>query len=156
MERTLVFLKPDAVMRRLTGEVISRFERKGFRILGLKMKRLDEDVVRRHYSAHEGKDFYEPLVQYIISGPVVAILLEGKNAISVVRRMMGETFGGTAAPGTIRGDLALSNRFNLVHGSDSPEAAEKEIGLFFSPQELVSYPDAAVDWIYDRSGPEPV
>ncbi len=156
MERTLVFLKPDAVSRRLVGEIVSRFERKGFSILGLKLTRLAEDVVRRHYAAHEGKDFYEPLVRYIAGGPVVAIVLEGKNAISVVRGMMGETFGSESAPGTIRGDLALSNRFNLVHGSDSPAAADKEIGLFFGADELVSYPDESLGWIYDRSGPEPV
>ena len=156
MERTLVFLKPDAVSRRLVGEIVSRFERKGFSILGLKLTRLAEDVVRRHYAPHEGKDFYEPLVRYIAGGPVVAMVLEGRNAVSVVRGMMGPTFGGDAPPGTIRGDLALSNRFNLVHGSDSPEAAAKEIGLFFGADELVSYPDESLGWIYDRSGPEPV
>lgn len=156
MERTLVFLKPDAVRRRLVGEVISRFERKGFCVLALKMVQLSEEFVRAHYAIHRGKDFYEPLVQYVISGPVVVMVLEGKRAVDVVRRMMGETFGGESPSGTIRGDLALSDRFNLVHGSDSPEAASREIEAFFAPEELVSYPPEATRWIYDQSGPEPV
>ncbi|NLW49657.1 MAG: nucleoside-diphosphate kinase [Candidatus Brocadiaceae bacterium] len=156
MERTLVFLKPDAVMRGLLGEVIGRIERKGFLIVGMKMLRLSEGFVRRHYGAHEGKEFYEPLVRYTISGPVVAMVLEGKDAVKVVRTMMGRTFGADSPPGTIRGDLALSNRFNLIHGSDSPEAAEREIGAFFAPEEVVSYPPEATAWVYDQSGPTPV
>jgi len=156
MERTLVFLKPDAVYRRLVGRIISRFEERGFNIVGLKIVRLSEQFVREHYAQHEGKEFYEPLVRYTTAGPVVAMVLEGKNAISVVRRMMGETFGVDSPPGTIRGDLALSNRFNLVHGSDGPDAARREIEAFFEPGELVSYPPEATGWIYDQSGPEPV
>jgi nucleoside-diphosphate kinase len=156
METTLVFLKPDAVRRGLVGEVIGRFERKGFLILGLKMMELDEDFVRRHYAAHEGKEFYEPLVRYTVSGPVVAMVLEGKNAVGVVRDMMGKTFGSDSPPGTIRGDLALSNRFNLIHGSDSPEAARREVAAFFRPDELVRCPAEATRWIYDQSGAEPV
>jgi len=156
MERTLVFLKPDAVRRGLVGEVLGRFERKGFCVVGLKMVQLTEAFAREHYAAHRGKDFYEPLVRYVTSGPTVAAVLEGKNAVSVVRRMLGEAFGSQSPPGTIRGDLALSNRFNLVHGSDSAEAAEREIEAFFRPDELVSYPQEATRWIYDQSGPEPV
>jgi nucleoside-diphosphate kinase len=156
MERTLVFLKPDAVRRRLVGEIIGRFERKGFSLIGLKMIHLSEEFVREHYGAHEGKDFYEPLIRYVADGPVVALVLEGRNAVSVVRRMLGETFGSDSAPGTIRGDLALSNRFNLVHGSDTPEAARREIEKFFEPEELIDYPPEATRWIYDQSGPEPV
>ena len=156
MERTLVFLKPDAVMRGLVGELIGRFERKGFLVVGMKMVRLSEEFVRAHYAAHEGKEFYEPLVRYSVSGPVVAMVLEGRNAVSVVRRMMGETFGADSPPGTIRGDMALSNRFNLIHGSDSAEAARREIGAFFGPGELVAYPPEATRWIYDHSGPKPV
>ncbi len=152
MERTFVFLKPDAVNRRLVGEILSRIERKGFSIVGMKVTCLDEATVRRHYAAHEGKDFYEPLVRYVLSGPIVALVLEGKNAVSVMRKMMGETFGSASPPGTIRGDMALSNRFNLIHGSDSPEAAEREIGIFFKPEELVEYGPAFTDWIYDQSG----
>jgi nucleoside-diphosphate kinase len=156
MERTLVFLKPDAVRRGLIGEVLGRFERKGFCIVGLKMIQLTEQFVREHYAAHRGKDFYEPLVRYVTSGPTVAAVLEGKDAVSVVRRMLGETFGSQSPPGTIRGDLALSNRFNLVHGSDSREAARREVEAFFDPGELVSYPQEATRWIYDQAGPEPV
>ncbi len=155
-ERTLVFLKPDAVRRRLVGRIITRFEQKGFNIIGLKMLRLSEEFVRRHYGVHQGKEFYEPLVRYVNSGPVVAIALEGKNAVEVVRRMMGETFGSESEPGSIRGDFALSNRFNLVHGSDSPETAREELDKFFSPEELLEYPEDATRWIYDQSGPEPV
>jgi nucleoside-diphosphate kinase len=156
MERTLVFLKPDAVMRGFVGEVVSRFERRGFLLCGLKLTQLSEATVRHHYAAHEGKDFYEPLVQYVLSGPIVAMVLEGKNAVAVVRDMMGRTFGSDSPPGTIRGDLALSNRFNLVHGSDSPEAAEREISTFFRPDELVEYPRDKMRWIYDWTGEEPV
>jgi nucleoside-diphosphate kinase len=156
MERTLVFMKPDAVARGFVGEIIARFERKGFLIAGLKMMQLSEERVRAHYAAHEGKDFYEPLVQYVISGPVVAVVLEGRNAVAVVRDMMGRTFGSDSPAGTIRGDFALSNRFNLVHGSDSPEAAEQEICAFFGPGELVEYPQQATRWVYDWCGAEPV
>ncbi|MCK4283112.1 MAG: nucleoside-diphosphate kinase [Candidatus Brocadiae bacterium] len=156
MERTLVFLKPDAVRRALVGDIILRFERKGFSIVGLKMVQLSEEFVRGHYAQHRGKDFYEPLVRYVVSGPVVAMVLEGKNAVSVVRKMMGETFGCDSAPGTIRGDLALSNRFNLIHGSDTVETAEREVRAFFSEDELVRYDEDATRWIYDQSASEPV
>jgi nucleoside-diphosphate kinase len=156
MERTLVFLKPDAVSRRLVGEIIARFERKGFSIVGMKMVQLDDQFARSHYAAHKGKPFYEPLVAYATSGPVVAMVLEGKNAVTVARAMLGETFGCDAASGTIRGDYALSNRFNLIHGSDSASTAREEIERFFRPEELVAYPAQATRWIYDQSGPEPV
>ena len=131
LERTLVFLKPDALKRRLAGEIIARFERKGFVIIGMKLQRISEDFARSHYAAHEGKDFYEPLVRYTTCGPCLAMVIEGKNAIQVVRCMMGETFGCDSLPGTIRGDFALSNRYNLIHGSDSPQAAKEEIKRFF-------------------------
>ena len=156
MERTLVIVKPDALVRGLMGEIIARFERKGFRIIGMKMMRLTEEFVREHYAAHRGKPFYEPLVAYLVSGPVAAMVLEGKGAVAVVRKMMGETFGADSLPGTIRGDMALSNRFNLVHGSDSPEAAAREITAFFAADELFAGPEEATRWVYDWSGPEPV
>ena len=156
MQRTLVFLKPDAVQRRLIGEIIRRIELKGFRILGLKMMSLPEQFVRAHYAAHQGKDFYEPLVAYTVSGPVVAMVLEGKNAVRVAREMMGKTFGSESPPGTIRGDFALSNRYNLIHGSDGPDSAEEEIARFFRPDELVSHPEGGLRWIYDMTGVEPV
>jgi nucleoside-diphosphate kinase len=156
MERTLVFLKPDAVQRELVGEIISRLERKGFKIVGLKMMRLSEEFVRAHYAMHEGKDFYEPLVRYTVSGPIVAMVLEGKSAVSVVREMMGRTFGSDSPPGTIRGDFALSNRYNLIHGSDSVERAEEEIRRFFKDEELLAVSEEDLRWIYDMTGTEPV
>jgi nucleoside-diphosphate kinase len=156
LERTLVFLKPDAVARRLTGEVIARFERKGFSIVAMKMLQLSEEFVRAHYAAHEGKDFYDGLINYTMSGPIVVMVLEGKNAVPVVRGMMGETFGCDSPPGSIRGDYALSNRFNLIHGSDSSVAAREEIARFFGDEDLFSYPAAATRWIYDQSGPDPI
>lgn len=157
MERTLVLIKPDAVHRRLVGRIIARFEHKGLKLVALKMLRIDEPLARRHYAAHEGKPFYEPLVRFITSGPTVALVLEGKRAIEVVRKMMGATFGPDAQPGTIRGDLAISNRFNLVHGSDSQETAEAEIALFFRPDELLDWEPADIEEIYDFSeGGEPV
>ncbi len=156
MEHTLVFLKPDAVRRALVGDILARFERKGFCIVGLKLVQLSEEFARRHYAAHRGKAFYEPLIRYVVSGPIVAMVLEGKNAVSVVRKMMGETFGCDSPGGTIRGDYALSHRFNLIHGSDTPEAAEREIKAFFRPEELVTYPPEATRWVYDQGGPEPV
>jgi len=156
MERTLIILKPDAVQRRLIGEVIQRFEQKGFKIAGLKMMRISESLARRHYAPHEGKDFYEPLVAFMTGAPVVVLLLEGKNAIEIARRMMGKTFGSEADPGTIRGDFGLSNRFNLIHGSDSPEAAERETELFFAPEDIMDYEAADASWVYDLTGPTPV
>lgn len=156
MEKTLLIIKPDAVQRRFVGEIIGRFERKGFQIIGLKMMRFPESLMRRHYAAHEGKPFYEPLVRYMSGGPVVVMAVRAKGAIRIARKMMGSTFGCDAEPGTIRGDLAVSNRFNLVHGSDSPEAAEKEIALFFKPGEVLETPDSQEGWIYDLSTGERV
>jgi len=157
MERTLVLIKPDGVHRRLVGRIIARLEQKGLKLVGLKMLRVDEPLARRHYAAHEGKPFYEPLVRFITGGPTVALVLEGKRAIEVVRKIMGATFGPEAQPGTIRGDLAISNRFNLVHGSDSPQTAEAEIALFFRPEELLEWQPVDLEMIYDFSeGGEPV
>jgi len=155
-QRTLVFLKPDAVQRRLVGRIVARIEEKGFQIVGMKLVHLTEEFARRHYAAHKGKDFYEPLVRYTVSGPVVAMVLEGKNAVEVMRKMMGSTFGSDSPPGTLRGDFALSNRYNLIHGSDSPQSAEQEIARFFRPEELMSHPAEALRWIYDMTGAEAV
>ena len=156
IERTLVFLKPDAVQRRLVGRVISRFEDKGFTIVALKMMTFSEEFARSHYAAHEGKDFYEPLVRYVTSGPIVAVVLEGKNAVRVVREMMGQTFGSESPAGTIRGDLALSNRYNLIHGSDTAESAAREIAGFFREEEMMTHPRGGLKWLYDVTGDEPV
>jgi len=156
MERTLIILKPDAVQRRLLGRIVDRFESKGFKIVAMKMMRISDALARKHYAPHEGKDFYEPLVRFMTCAPVVVLLLEGQGAIVIARRMMGKTFGSEAEPGTIRGDFGLSNRFNLIHGSDSPEAAEREVTLFFSDNDIMDYDDASAEWVYDMTGPEPV
>ncbi len=156
MEQTLLILKPDALQRRLLGRIMARFEDKGFQIVALKMCRLDEDTIRAHYGAHQGKPFYEPLVRYMSAHPVVLAVVQAKNAIELARKMMGKTFGFDAESGTIRGDFAVSNRFNLIHGSDSAEAAAKEIGLFFTPEEICAYEDSQEVWIYDLSTGERV
>lgn len=156
MERTLLIIKPDAIQRRFVGRIITRFEEKGFQIVALKLARIPEAVIRRHYSAHEGKPFYEPLVRYMSAQPVILMVARAKGAIAVARKIMGATFGANAEPGTIRGDFAVSNRFNLIHGSDSPEAAEKEIALFFKPEELHEVPDVQEGIVYDMSTGERV
>jgi nucleoside-diphosphate kinase len=139
-ERTLVLIKPDAVHRRLIGEIVSRFERKGLRIVGMKLMQIDRSLAERHYAVHKGKPFYEPLLTFITAGPVVALILEGPEAIAIVRHLMGATNPLQAAPGTIRADFATEITYNLVHGSDSAETAAFEMGLFFAPGELVTYP----------------
>jgi nucleoside-diphosphate kinase len=131
MDRTLILVKPDAFARHLTGEIIARFERKGLQLAALKMMTLDEEAAKRHYAEHEGKPFFEPLVAFITSGPIVAMILEGPNAVEAARQLIGATDGIQATPGSIRGDFALEVRRNLVHGSDSPESAAREASLFF-------------------------
>ena len=131
MERTLVLIKPDAVARGLVGEVLARFERKGLTIEAMHLRTLSPEIADRHYAEHVERDFYPPLRDFVTSGPLVAAVLEGEEAIEVVRAINGATDGRKAAPGTIRGDLSLSNRENLVHGSDSPESAEREIKIWF-------------------------
>jgi nucleoside-diphosphate kinase len=138
MERTLVIVKPDAVQRRLVGEIIHRFERRGLRIIALKMLKIDLPLAERHYAEHKGKPFYEPLIKYITAAPAVVMVLEGYRAISAVRRMLGATNPAEAEPGTIRADYAMQTRYNLVHGSDGTETAKREIDLFFSQDEIVS------------------
>jgi nucleoside-diphosphate kinase len=130
-ERSLVLVKPDAVRRGLVGEVIGRFERKGLQIVAMDLRSVDGGLADRHYAEHLERDFYPPLREFITSGPLVAMVLEGDQAISVVRTLTGATDGRAAAPGTIRGDFSLSNRENLVHASDSPESAAREIEIFF-------------------------
>ena len=153
MERTLVLLKPDAVQRGLVGEIVGRFERKGLKLVGLKMRRFDERLLREHYSVHKGRPFYEGLVRFMASGPAVAIVLEGENAIAVTRTLMGKTSSSEASPGTIRGDLGMSVSFNLVHGSDGPASAERELALFFpGADEIVSWTPVTEAWVYDVEG----
>lgn len=136
VEQTFAMVKPDGVRRGLSGTVIARLEAKGFRIKGLKLMRISRELAQRHYGEHEGKPFFEGLVSFITSGPVVAMVVEGENAIAEWRKMMGATNPKDAAPGTIRGDLATTIDENVVHGSDAPATAEREIGIFFDPSEL--------------------
>ena len=147
MEQTLIILKPDVVQRGLIGEIVRRIERRGLRIAGMKMQWINRELAERHYAEHQGKPFYEPLLAFITSAPVVVMLVEGPQAVAVMRAMMGKTNSSAAAPGTIRGDYGLSNRHNLIHGSDSPESAIREIALFFRPEEIFSYRRAAEPWI---------
>ena len=149
-ERTFVMIKPDGVQRGLVGEIIARLERKGLKPLAIKLIRVDEQLARRHYEAHADKPFFPGLIRFITSSPVVAMAWEGPNAIEVVRRLLGPTDGREAPPGTIRGDFAQDIGYNLVHGSDSPEAAARELALWFREEELISYPRAIEEWLAER------
>lgn len=151
MNRTLVILKPDAVQRRLCGAILRRFEEKGLKIVGMKMSVIPRSLAEEHYEAHSEKPFYESLLGFMTAGPVVFLVIEGARAVRVVRDMMGKTFGYEAAPGTIRGDFGISSQFNLIHGSDSPESAVREIELFFAPGELVEYGMVDDGWMADGS-----
>jgi nucleoside-diphosphate kinase len=141
-EQTLVLIKPDAFQRCLVGEIISRLERKGLRMQAARLMQMDEEMGSRHYADHKGKDFFGPTVEFMTSAPVMAMVWQGRMAIEVVRKLAGKTNSAEAEPGTIRGDLALSHRYNLIHASDSPESAEREIGLFFPEGASLSYPTA--------------
>ena len=147
MERTLILVKPDALQRGLAGEVLSRFERRGLRLVGLRLVHIDEALARRHYAEHEGKPFMEGLVSFITSAPVVAAVLEGPHAVAAVRQTMGATNPLEAATGSIRGDLALDLGRNLVHGSDSSESAAREIALFFAGEPLVEWSSDRDRWV---------
>ncbi len=148
MEQTFVMVKPGAAQRGLIGEIIARFESRGLKIVAMKMVHVTFELAERHYAEHKGKPFYNELVNYITSGPVVAMVLEGSNAISVVRNMMGKTDPLESAPGTIRGDYGLFTGKNIVHGSDSETSAKREIGLFFKEEEFVTYTKCDEDWVY--------
>jgi len=138
-ERTLVLVKPDGVQRLLVGRIVGRFEERGLKIVGLKLVRVDRSLAERHYAVHRGKPFFEGLLAFITSGPLVAMVLEGPQAIAVVRSMVGATRPAEAAPGTIRGDLALETAQNLIHASDGPETATAEVALWFGADELLTY-----------------
>ena len=155
MDRTLIILKPDSIQRGIAGQIITRFEQKGLQIVGLKLMKISQQLAETHYESHKGKPFYPGLVKFMTSSPVIVIALAGKDAITIARNMMGATFGSKAAPGTIRGDFGVSNSFNLIHGSDSPEAAQRELGLFFKPGELVEWSPASQGWVYDLSKGQP-
>lgn len=149
MERTLVLVKPDAVQRGLAGEIIGRLERRGLKLAGMKLMRVTPELARRHYGAHVGKPFFEGLVTFITSSPLVAIAVEGENAVDVVRTTMGATNPAEAAPGTIRGDLGLTIGANLIHGSDSAAAAAAELALFFGEGEVVDYERDIDRWVIE-------
>jgi nucleoside-diphosphate kinase len=147
MEKTLVLLKPDCVQRRLVGTILQRFEQKGLRLVAMKLVQATREIAEAHYALHKNRHFYETLLKFILSGPLVAVVLEGREAVAVVRNLMGPTDGTKAVPGTIRGDFALSTQNNLIHGSDVPENAAVEISLWFRPDELVAYELVDQPWV---------
>ena len=147
MEKTLILLKPDCLHRRLAGAVLQRFEQKGLRLAAMKLVQPGRSLAEQHYAVHKGKPFYDSLLQFLTSGPTLALVLEGREAVAVARNLIGATDGVKAPPGTIRGDFALSVQNNLVHGSDSPENAATEVALWFRPDELVSYQPTDTAWI---------
>ena len=149
MERTLVLIKPDAMQRALAGEILSRLEHRGLRIAALRLFQMDEALAGRLYAEHEGKPFYEGLISYITACPIIAAVFEGTGAVDTVRKTMGATNPAAAEPGTIRGDLALETGRNLVHGSDSLESAKREIALFFTEDEVHSYPREMDRWLFE-------
>ncbi|MDH3364836.1 MAG: nucleoside-diphosphate kinase [Thermoplasmata archaeon] len=150
IERTFVMVKPDGVQRGLVGEIISRFELRGFKICGMKMMRIPRELGERNYEEHKDKPFFKPLLAYITSGPVICMVLEGENAVAVVRSMMGKTNPQDAMPGTIRGDLAQVTGRNVIHGSDSSESARREINLFFNEYELHEYQRPDEGWLFEE------
>ena len=155
METTLLIVKPDGVQRGLVGKIVNRFEEKGLQIVGAKMMQITRDVAATHYKDHQGKPFYDGLVGFMTSSPVLVLAIRGVGAIGISRSMMGATFGSKADAGTIRGDFGVSNSFNLIHGSDSPEAAERELSLFFGQGEVLDFERAGDKWVYDMSGGDP-
>jgi nucleoside-diphosphate kinase len=149
MERTLILVKPDGMQRGLATEILGRLERRGLKIVGLKLTQVTQELAAEHYREHEGKGFYAGLIEYITSAPIVAAVFEGPNAITAARATMGKTRPAEADAGTIRGDLALETGRNLVHGSDGPESAAREVSLFFKPEELLGYSRETDRWIYE-------
>ncbi|MCA8999407.1 MAG: nucleoside-diphosphate kinase [Planctomycetaceae bacterium] len=147
LQQTLILFKPDAVQRRLCGRILTRIEERGLKLVGMKMIQITPERSKQHYAEHVEKPFYPLLEEFITSGPVIALVAEGPEAVQVVRDMMGKTNGRESAPGTIRGDFGLSRQVNLIHGSDSPESAKREIGIYFQPEEILSYKTALDDWV---------
>ncbi len=147
MERTFLMVKPDGIQRGLIGEIVKRFEQKGFQLVGAKLMQVSVDLAELHYEEHKGKDFYDRLVTFITSGPVFAMVWEGDQVVALSRAMIGKTSALDAAPGTIRSDYAVHTNYNLIHGSDSPESAKREIANFFGDQELVNYTKVIQQWI---------
>ncbi|NLW72619.1 MAG: nucleoside-diphosphate kinase [Chloroflexi bacterium] len=149
MEKSLVLIKPDGVQRGLIGEIISRFENRGLRLIAAKFMLVPLELAKAHYAVHQGKPFYEPLIKFITSSPVMAMVWTGPDAIAAIRQTVGKTRGTEAAPGTIRHDFALQARLNLIHASDSVENGEAEIALWFKPEELVEWKRCTEDWMYE-------
>jgi nucleoside-diphosphate kinase len=147
VERTLIIIKPDGMHRGLVGQVLARLEARGLKLVGLKLTRISRAVAERHYAEHQGKGFYEGLLSFITSAPVVVGVIEGPGAIALVRTMMGATNPASAAPGTIRGDLGVAVSYNVIHGSDGPESAQREISLYFAPEELFEYARGSDQWM---------
>lgn len=148
MEKTFLMVKPDGVQRNLIGEIVSRFESKGYKLAGAKLMSISQELAEQHYGEHKEKPFFGELVEFIISGPVFAMVWEGENVINTARNMMGKTNPSEASPGTVRGDYGLTVGKNVIHGSDSPESAEREINLFFNQDEILSYEKQDSSWIY--------
>lgn len=148
MEKTFIMVKPDGVQRNLVGEIVKRLEAKGFKLAGAKLMVISDDLAKTHYGEHKEKPFFVELVDFITSGPVFAMIWEGENVIKIARDMMGKTNPSEAAPGTIRGDFGVTVGKNVIHGSDAPESAEKEMALFFSENEIVDYNKQDSSWIY--------
>ena len=149
MQRTLIIFKPDCVQRRLVGQILQRFESKGLRVAALKLLQVDKALGEEHYAEHKGRPFFNGLIEVITGSPVVVGVLEGNEAIAVVRTMLGATNGATAAPGSIRGDFSISKQNNLIHGSDSEASAQREIALWFKPGEVVDYSIDGGRWVFD-------
>jgi nucleoside-diphosphate kinase len=150
-ERTLIIIKPDGIQRHLAGEIVSRFEKKGFKLVAARFMVISEELARLHYAVHCGKPFFEGVVKYLSSAPVLVMVWEAEGVINMARKIMGATFGYNAEPGTIRGDYSSSRGYNLIHGSDSAESAEREIKLFFSSDEIIDYELADACWLYGRN-----
>lgn len=151
MQTSLIILKPDAIQRGLAGQILQRFERKGLRIAGAKLMRVPKALAEKHYAEHKGKPFYDGLIQFVTSSPVMVLAIQGLDAVTVCRNLIGATNGRKANPGTIRGDFGMSGGFNLVHGSDSETSAERELALWFSQDELTDVPRSIETWVYDPS-----
>jgi len=150
-ERTLIIIKPDGIQRHLAGEIITRFEKKGFKLVAAEFMKISEDLARRLYAVHKDKPFFEGVVKYLSSAPSLVMVWQADGIIDMTRKMMGATFGYDAEPGTIRGDFSCSKGYNLIHGSDSLQSAEKEIKLFFTPEEITDYEFADAVWLYGRN-----
>jgi len=151
METSLIILKPDAVQRGLMGQIIARFERKGLRFVGMKFMMIPLEMAEKHYAEHHGKPFYAGLIKFVTSSPVLVLAIRGVDAVSVCRKLIGSTNGRKAEPGTLRGDFGMSGGFNMIHGSDSLESAQRELALWFDVEDLIDYDRTLEQWVYDPS-----